>query len=498
MNFVDLEEEEVPLLKVNKKTLTDTNIGDNVLGDLDNYSSTTIVPIEYLIEEEEEESSDSLCLKNQYSIQNQYGCKDSNGYFLLDNLFSELTDEYQRTLARINLGIADEYSLTWGNIKGNLSKQSDLYEYINSTSDAIIDRLNTKLSQWAYDITQELSLKANITSPSLLGIPTTSLPLLTDNSDRIASTEWVNAKIKSASISTNMEAMQITPEFTYYGEDAVDVIVTWEYVEDVTTQTINGIQLNSNIRTYTFSNINSNLAITLEYTYNNKTESKTLLFTQQYPIYYGTSSNYTLLSKTISSTFVVTANENEYIYIFIPNSSGIEIAVNSIIGGFTLYGTQIINQNKYYIYKSAISGLGETNIELINSGGTINELNQLLANRQDLNELLDTKADLTSIYTKQQTLELIQIPIISCTSITQIIQPNKFYVWNEVAQLNITIEAGISGIINEYQFQFDSGDTPTVLTLPTTIKWLGNSTILANKTYQVSIINNCATLKGGK
>ena len=134
MNFVDLNEEEIPLLKVNKKTLTDTNIGDNVLGDLDGYSSTTIVSIEYLTEEEEEESSDSLCLKNQYSIQNQYGCKDSNGYFLLDNLFSELTDEYQRTLARINLGIADEYSLTWGNIKGNLSKQSDLYEYINSTS----------------------------------------------------------------------------------------------------------------------------------------------------------------------------------------------------------------------------------------------------------------------------------------------------------------------------------------------------------------------------
>ena len=42
-----------------------------------------------------------------------YGCNDENGNFKVENLFSELTTEYQRALARGNLGIGDEYSMLW-------------------------------------------------------------------------------------------------------------------------------------------------------------------------------------------------------------------------------------------------------------------------------------------------------------------------------------------------------------------------------------------------
>lgn len=48
----------------------------------------------------------------------------------------------------------------------------------------------------------------------------------------------------------------------------------------------------------------------------------------------------------------------------------------------------------------------------------------------------------------------------------------------------------------EYAFEFKSGDTPTVLTMPESVKWIGDHTIEANKTYQVSIVNNLAVMGG--
>lgn len=56
------------------------------------------------IKSSEIEDTEPICLKEDCSVQNRYKCDDERGYFLIDNLFSELTDNYQRTLARINLG----------------------------------------------------------------------------------------------------------------------------------------------------------------------------------------------------------------------------------------------------------------------------------------------------------------------------------------------------------------------------------------------------------
>lgn len=130
------------------------------------------------------EDTEPICLKEDCSVQNRYKCADERGYFLIDNLFSELTDNYQRTLARINLGIADEYSLIWGNIKGNLINQEDLYNFVTSSIDTSIHNV--------------LNSKADVYSPSFSGEPTTTLPSTSDDSSRIASTKWVNNKIKEA------------------------------------------------------------------------------------------------------------------------------------------------------------------------------------------------------------------------------------------------------------------------------------------------------------
>lgn len=128
--------------------------------------------------------TEAVCLKEDCSVQNRYKCADERGYFLIDNLFSELTDNYQRTLARINLGIADEYALIWGNIKGNLINQEDLYNFVTSSIDTSIHNV--------------LDSKADVYSPSFSGEPITTLPSTSDDSSRIASTKWVNNKIKEA------------------------------------------------------------------------------------------------------------------------------------------------------------------------------------------------------------------------------------------------------------------------------------------------------------
>lgn len=84
-------------------------------------------------------------------------------------------------------------------------------------------------------------------------------------------------------------------------------------------------------------------------------------------------------------------------------------------------------------------------------------------------------------------------------SVSATLNPNTFYRWREVGSLTILSlrEIGLQeGNLAEYMFEFKSGATPTVLTLPENVKWIGSHTVEANKTYQVSIVNNLAVMGG--
>ena len=74
--------------------------------------------------------------------------------------------------------------------------------------------------------------------------------------------------------------------------------------------------------------------------------------------------------------------------------------------------------------------------------------------------------------------------------------PNTFHVWDEVTSLTLNFGSEISGVANEYLFQFTSGSTATSLTLPNDIKWANNNvpTIGANMIYQVSILRGLASV----
>lgn len=87
------------------------------------------------------------------------------------------------------------------------------------------------------------------------------------------------------------------------------------------------------------------------------------------------------------------------------------------------------------------------------------------------------------------------IPIVVLPPDTVEIEPNKLYLWDTVESLTITLATPTDeSIVNEYMIQFTSGDIATQLTLPDTITWMSEPTIVANATYQISIINNLAII----
>lgn len=70
------------------------------------------------------------------------------------------------------------------------------------------------------------------------------------------------------------------------------------------------------------------------------------------------------------------------------------------------------------------------------------------------------------------------------------LDPNKFYVFGEEAEIDVSFAAGTEGQVNEYHFSFVSGSTPTVLSLPVDVVMPDAFVVTANKIIEISIINN--------
>lgn len=97
-------------------------------------------------------------------------------------------------------------------------------------------------------------------------------------------------------------------------------------------------------------------------------------------------------------------------------------------------------------------------------------------------------------YVQEQIAENSGIDVVSQTATTATIQPNVLNVWREVASLNLSFAEGEDSKVNEYLVQFTSGATATTLVLPDTIQWMAAPNVQANKTYQLSIINNLGVI----
>lgn len=70
------------------------------------------------------------------------------------------------------------------------------------------------------------------------------------------------------------------------------------------------------------------------------------------------------------------------------------------------------------------------------------------------------------------------------------LDPNKFYVFGEEAEIDVSFAAGTEGQVNEYHFSFESGSTPTVLSLPVDVVMPDYFAVGSNQGYEISVINN--------
>ena len=90
-----------------------------------------------------------------------------------------------------------------------------------------------------------------------------------------------------------------------------------------------------------------------------------------------------------------------------------------------------------------------------------------------------------------------QTPIVEQTKSNVAIAPNVLNKWGTIESLTITLATPQdSKRVNEYMIEFISGTTPTTINLPTSVKFPSAYTIEANKTYQISIVNNVGLIVG--
>ena len=359
MEFVNLTEDILPEIQ-NKgiivKSVEEESLVETELIYVTKDTSKNIIP-----EEENTEVCES-CDVSQF-----YGDTSPEGYFLRKNLFSELTNEFERARARLNLGIGDVDNITWGNLSGNLANQKDLYNFIlltNSSSiNALASSINNQLSELLQNVQSKLDNKAPLDSPKFFGTPTTTNPLSSDYSNRIPTTEWVMNKLSDLGMGS-LNWVRLSQDYMYIGDPATNIVITWAYNEPIEKQFINGVEINISQRSYTFSNVTQSLNITLAYIVGGNTYTKTMSFSALYPTYYGSSNVFFQNYKTKDNELILNSDFNEYGYLFIPGNSEKRIAVDNIVGGFVLQGHTVLHDYPYIVYKTYNNGLGKLNITI--------------------------------------------------------------------------------------------------------------------------------------
>ena len=357
--FVNISDSEETLMlnTVNSNIFEDIN-DDLVLSTQD---TVFIEPIKVEDQEEQEVDTCNDC------VSQSYGEWDSLGYFKKENYLSELVGEYERALARENLGIADSYAMLWGNISGNIMNQPDLInwvkEYYTTNINRIVADLNEVLNSWEQNINLELSYKANINSPSFSGIPTAPLPSLENNTSQIATTEWVNAKLSELGTTNNsLATLSINPQSIFLGDGPVDIAITWKYNATISEQYINNNVLPLDSRYYLLTNVSTDKVINLKFKVNNVFYEVSKNFIIYTPFLYG--KNLVTLYKTKDNEISIEALSNEYIYVLVPGHPDAIMSVNGWAGGFKLEGSKLYNDVLYYVYKSVNHSLGKCKVKI--------------------------------------------------------------------------------------------------------------------------------------
>lgn len=131
-------------------------------------------------------------------------------------------------------------------------------------------------------------------------------------------------------------------------------------------------------------------------------------------------------------------------------------------------------------YKGTVTGVKINGSTKYPSSGVV-DLGTVITSHQDISGKMDN----------------ISVQNHGTSSTTLSVAPNVLHKWGTVSILTITLTAPTNtSVYNEYMIQFSSGSTPTTLSVPSTVKWVVEPKIEANKTYQISIVDNIGIIVG--
>lgn len=158
---------------------------------------------------------------------------------------------------------------------------------------------------------------------------------------------------------------------------------------------------------------------------------------------------------------------------------------------------EITENSTAVITSGAIYSNVAENEQIISSALT--DLDDRKADKEDVpNFVSDLPNDAGYLTSSDVVQKADRIPIVNqgTSNTTFTLDPNIFYQWGVVTSLSLTLYPGEAGYLSEYMFEFQSGSTPTTLSLPNTVKWPAQPTVAANMIYQVTIVNNIGLIVG--
>lgn len=285
------------------------------------------------------------------------GTSKEDDYLRKSKLLSEFITEVEKAIVRKNLGIADDFNLQWGNIKGYIENQKDLQKIIQS----LLDEISLKIQKESEgDSAVEQIMYSNSQYPNIHNLK-----------DALDTMLYKDLVIN----------LQCSPSIAEYGQSIESITYTWSFNKNITEQTLDGIKLDINLRTYTIKGpFDSTTSKTLIVNDGVKEFSKSAVLNYYPGIYFGCSDKLTLEMSDIikfnnkllpskNTTVTVNAEQQEYIYICIPYIYGEAIfKVGGFEGGFALIDDNFTFNKyspiRYRIYKSDNKGLGNTTITI--------------------------------------------------------------------------------------------------------------------------------------
>ena len=128
------------------------------------------------------------------------------------------------------------------------------------------------------------------------------------------------------------------------------------------------------------------------------------------------------------------------------------------------------------------------------TGGTGTSITVDTALSATSNNPVANKAVTNALNAKADKTEL-GIDIVNTSQSTITMQSGKYYVFGEMASINVTCEATPSGKAFICGFEFLSGSTPTSLTLNKCTLTSDSDDVVANKKYEVNILNGSAIVR---